>query len=52
MEDDEMPALTEEQADAYGDYKNKVSEIRVKSRLNRNKRTILKTQDGKGLKEK
>lgn len=52
MEDDEMPELTEEQATAYKDYKNKVDEIRVKSRLNAKNRTVLKTQDGKGLKSK
>lgn len=52
MEDDEMPELTEEQADAYKDYKQKVDEIRVKSRLKRPNNTILKTQDGKGLKAK
>jgi len=52
MEDDEMPELTEEQATAYKDYKGKVDEIRVKSRLAKNHRTVLKTQDGKGLKAK
>jgi len=52
MEDDEMPELTEEQATAYKDYKQKVDEIRVKSRLKRPNNTILKTQDGKGLKAK
>jgi len=51
MEDDEMPELTDEQATAYKDYKQKVDEIRVKSRLAKN-RAVLKTQDGKGLKAK
>lgn len=52
MDDDELPHLDEEQEEAYNDYKNKVSEIRVKARLNRNNRTILKTQDGVKLKDK
>lgn len=52
MEDSFLPHLDDEQTEAYGDYMNKVGEIRVKSRLNRNNRTILKTQDGKGLKDK
>jgi len=52
MDEDVQIELTEEQATAYKDYKNKVSEIRVKSRLNVNHRTVLKTQDGKGLKAK
>jgi len=51
MDDDEMPELTQEQLTAYGDYKNKVSEIRVKARLKRSS-AVLKSQDGKGLKEK
>jgi len=51
MDDDEMPELSREQVIAYGDYKNKVSEIRVKARLNRNA-TVFKSQDGVSLKEK